>query len=86
MSELPELVEFLRRELARAESSSVELIETHISWVFLTERFAYKLKKPVVFDFLDFRTPELRRAACSDELRLNRRLAEDVYLAVLPIT
>ena len=66
-------------------TSSVELIETHISWVFLTERYVYKLKKPVHFDFLDFRTCEQRRRACWDELRLNRRLAEDVYLNVLPI-
>ena len=66
--------------------SNVEVIETHISWVFLTERFAYKLKKPVRFDFLDFSTPELRRRACQRELTLNRRLAGNVYLDVLPIT
>lgn len=66
--------------------SSVEMIETHISWVFLTDRHAYKLKKPVRFEFLDFTTPALRRRACLAELELNRRLAPDVYLAVLPIT
>lgn len=66
--------------------SSVQVIETHISWVFLTDRYAYKLKKPVQFEFLDFSTPELRRSACLDEVRLNKRRAPDVYLAALPIT
>jgi aminoglycoside phosphotransferase family enzyme/predicted kinase len=65
---------------------SVQVIETHISWVFLTDRYAYKLKKPVRFEFLDFSKAELRRRACQDELRLNRRLAPDVYVDVLPIT
>jgi aminoglycoside phosphotransferase family enzyme/predicted kinase len=64
----------------------VQTIETHISWVFLAGRFAYKLKKPLRFEFLNFSTPELRRQACVDEVRLNRRLAPDVYLASLPIT
>ena len=65
---------------------SVQVIETHISWVFLTDRYAYKLKKPVRFEFLDFSTAELRHRACQEELRLNRRLASDVYVDVLPIT
>jgi aminoglycoside phosphotransferase family enzyme/predicted kinase len=65
---------------------SVEVTETHISWVFLTDRYAYKLKKPVRFEFLDFSTPALRHRACLEEIRINRRLAADVYLAVLPIT
>jgi aminoglycoside phosphotransferase family enzyme/predicted kinase len=64
----------------------VECIETHISWVFLTDRMAYKLKKPVRFDFLDFSTSERRHEACEQEVRLNRRLAPHVYLAVVPIT
>jgi aminoglycoside phosphotransferase family enzyme/predicted kinase len=66
--------------------SSVETVETHISWVFLTDRFAYKLKKPVCFEFVDFSTLESRHRACLEEVRLNRRLAGDVYLGVLPIT
>ncbi len=64
----------------------VEQIETHISRVFLTDGYAYKLKKPVKFDFLDFSTPELRHVVCNQELRLNRRMTSDVYLNVLPIT
>jgi aminoglycoside phosphotransferase family enzyme/predicted kinase len=51
----------------------------------LTDAFAYKLKKPVKYDFLDFSTVELRHQACLEEVRLNRRLAPDVYLGVLPI-
>lgn len=63
----------------------VHLVETHISWVFLTDRHAYKLKKPVRFDFLDFSTPERRRQACEEEVRLNRRLAGNVYLGVVAL-
>lgn len=65
---------------------SVELVETHISRVFLTPQYAYKLKKPVQFEFLDFSTVERRHHACCQELRLNRRLAPDVYLDIIPIT
>lgn len=65
---------------------SVESVETHISRVFLTDRYVYKLKKPVKFDFLDYSTPQLRHEACMDEVRLNRRLAPGVYLGVLPVT
>jgi len=64
----------------------VELIETHISWVLLAGDYAYKLKKPVSLGFLDFGTPEARRYYCEEELRLNRRTAPDLYLAVVPIT
>jgi aminoglycoside phosphotransferase family enzyme len=63
----------------------VEFIETHISSVFLTDRFAYKLKKPVKFEFVDFSTLEARRAACRAEVDLNRRLTTDVYLGVIPV-
>lgn len=63
----------------------VEHLETHISHVFLAGDYAYKLKKPVDFGFLDFTTLEKRRAACTEEVRLNRRLAPDIYLDVVPI-
>jgi hypothetical protein len=63
----------------------LRVIETHISWVVLTGPFAYKIKKPVHFDFLDAATLERRRALCDEELRLNRRLAPDLYIEVLPI-
>lgn len=65
--------------------SKVTLIETHISCVLLTGRFAYKIKKPVNFGFVDFSTLEQRRLCCLDELRLNRRLAPELYLAVVAI-
>ena len=63
----------------------IRLIETHISWVLLTGRFAYKLKKPLKLPFLDFSTRARRKHFCAEELRLNRRLAADLYLAVVPI-
>jgi hypothetical protein len=63
----------------------VELIETHISWVFLAGDYAYKVKKPVALGFLDFSTLEARRFYCEEELRLNRRTAPGLYLAVVPI-
>ena len=61
-------------------ATGLELIETHISWVFLGERDVFKVKRPVDFGFLDFRTLEARQQACEAELRLNRRLAQDVYI------
>jgi uncharacterized protein len=60
--------------------------ETHMSWVFLAGAHVYKLKKPVHFPYLDFSTLERREAACRAELRLNRRLAPDIYLGVVPLT
>jgi len=80
---------FIRALLAPAAyphpAESVELIETHISWVLLAGDFAYKLKKPVDFGFLDFSTLDKRRFYCEEEWRLNRRLAPDIYLEVLPL-
>ena len=64
----------------------VELIETHFSCVFLTDSYAYKLKKPVRGAGFDLRTPEARRLNAVTELRLNRRLASDVYQAIVPLT
>jgi len=68
------------------EGGPVERCETHISLVFLTAGFAYKLMKPVDFGFLDFSTRESRYFDCWSEVCLNRRLAPDVYLDVVPIT
>ena len=65
--------------------SSIELHETHISWVVLTGPFAYKIKKPVNLGFVDFTSLSRRQFFCEEELRLNRRLAADLYLDVLPI-
>jgi hypothetical protein len=63
----------------------VELVQTHISYVFLTDRYVYKIKKPVNFGFLDFTTLEKRKYYCEQELKLNRRLSPDVYIGVLPV-
>jgi uncharacterized protein len=63
----------------------IQLLQTHISYVFLTGEYAYKVKKPVNFGFLDFTTLEKRCYFCHEELRLNRRLSPDLYLTVLPI-
>lgn len=64
----------------------VQRIETHISQVFVAGRLVYKLKKPVKYDFLDFSTLEARERACGDEIRLNRRLAPQVYQRVVPVS
>jgi aminoglycoside phosphotransferase family enzyme len=67
-------------------TGTVELIQTHISWVFLTADFAYKVKKPVDLDFLNFTTLRRRHHYLQEELILNRRLCPEIYLEVLPIT
>ncbi|HTQ95834.1 MAG TPA: hypothetical protein VMH89_03460, partial [Candidatus Acidoferrum sp.] len=76
--------------LSRPESyphpvQTVEVCQTHISVVFLAGEFAYKLKRPVRFDFLDFSTVDRREQACREEVSLNRRLAPEIYLGVVPI-
>jgi aminoglycoside phosphotransferase family enzyme/predicted kinase len=65
---------------------SVEIIQTHISFVALTGQYAYKVKKPVDYGFLDFSTIEKRKYFCQEELRLNKRLCPNIYIDVLPIT
>ena len=64
----------------------LRLVETHISWVFLTGDYAYKVKKPLDLGFLDFSTLEKRAHCCREELRLNRRLAPSLYLDVVALT
>lgn len=74
---------FLRRPQSYPEQpASVEVIETHLSWVFLTPTRVYKLKKPLRYDYLDFSTLAARRHNCEEEVRLNRMLAPSVYLGV----
>jgi aminoglycoside phosphotransferase family enzyme len=83
---LEEKVAFLRRPGAYSEATAgVEVRETHMSWVFLTENFAWKLKKPVRHPFLDYRSLASRQHFCAEEVRLNRRLAPQVYLGALPL-
>ena len=64
---------------------SVQIRQTHLSVVCLAGDFAYKLKKPVRFPFVDFSTPELREHFCHEEVRLNQRLCPDIYLDVVPL-
>src|SRR5690606_31218468 len=63
-----------------------QVLQTHISWVILAGDYAYKIKKPMNFGFLDFSTLAQRKHFCEEEVRLNRRLAADLYLGVVPIT
>ncbi|MVW76617.1 bifunctional aminoglycoside phosphotransferase/ATP-binding protein [Pseudomonas xionganensis] len=63
-----------------------QVIETHISWVILTGPYAYKIKKPMNFGFLDFTSLADRKHFCEEELRLNQRLTQGLYLEVLPIS
>jgi uncharacterized protein len=65
--------------------ATVDVRETHMSWLFLTGSLVYKLKKPLRRPFLDFSTLERRRVNCETELRLNRRLADGVYVRTLPL-
>ena len=86
-----EQVRSLLDDLRRPEAypaprpTSVTQVTTHISWVFLTDREVWKLKRPVDYGFVDYTTLEQRRRCCEDEVRLNRRLAPDVYLGVVPV-
>lgn len=83
---LAEKVAFLSLPAAYPNATMrVEVVETHMSWVFLTELFAHKLKKPVRYEFLDFRSLEARRRNCQEEVRLNRRLAPKVYIGAVPL-
>ncbi len=83
---LPRLILALRR-WARQEygRETVELLETHISWVLLAGRYAYKIKKPVVLPFVDYGSLEARRLFCEKELSLNSRYAPELYLETVPI-
>ena len=79
-------VRFLSNPCSYAEHpTKIEVIETHYSWVFLTDRNAYKLKKPLRTELFDLRSVEARRQNALAELRLNRRLACDVYLGIVPV-
>jgi len=73
------------RELYDHDIDEFEVIETHISWVLLTGQYAYKIKKPVNFGFLNFSSLESRRHYCYEELALNQRFAPDIYLDVVSI-
>ena len=84
---LDDKVAFLRSAAIYPDATSkVEVIETHMSWVFLLDRHVYKLKKPVCYELLDFRSLPARLYYCQEEVRLNLRLAPEVYLGLVPLT
>jgi aminoglycoside phosphotransferase family enzyme/predicted kinase len=84
---LPPLISALARGACFDHpTDSVVVLETHISYVLLTGPYAYKIKKPVSLPFLDFSTLDFRKHYCDEELRINRRLASELYLGVVPIT
>ena len=85
--QLPPLIQALHNPACYGHpAQDIRVVETHISWVLLTGPYAYKIKKPVNFGFLDFSTLEKRRFYCEEELRLNRRLAPQLYLDLVRIT
>ena len=84
--QLPDFVNFLLKPNAYDPvSEAVNLVQTHISYVFITDAFAYKFKKPVDFGFLDFSTPAKRHQYCQQELILNRRLCPSIYLDLVAL-
>ena len=84
--DLPRLIDGLSRPAAYPHpAADVRVIQTHISVVFLAGVFAYKLHKPVQLGFVDLSTLDRRLHDCQEEVRLNRRLAPDVYLDVVGV-
>jgi len=79
------LKSLLKPEAYPEPTNSVRLMQTHVSFLFLTDNFVYKIKKPVDFGFLNFTTIDSRRFYCNEEVRLNRRLCPDTYLGVLEV-
>lgn len=81
-----ELIAFLESPFSYPQRpAEVRLLQTHISWVFIASPFVFKVKKLVNLGFLDFSTLEKRHYFCQREVELNRRLAPEIYLGVLPI-
>jgi len=79
------LKSLLKPEVYPEPTSSVRLLQTHVSFLFITDNFVYKIKKPVDFGFLNFTTIDRRRFYCNEEVRLNRRLCPDTYLGVVAL-
>ncbi|MEL7476170.1 MAG: adenylyl-sulfate kinase, partial [Cyanobacteria bacterium J06555_12] len=87
-SALPALVQQMLEPAfyPHAVQEPIQLLQTHISYVLLTGEFAYKVKKPMDFGFLDFTTLDKRQFFIQEELRLNQRGAAELYLEALPIS
>ena len=84
---MPDIIDSLKPSLCHLHGvSQIQVIETHISWILLTGKIVYKVKKPVDLGFVDFTTLEKRKFYCFEELRLNKRLAPELYIDVAAIT
>lgn len=80
------VIKSLLEEKAYPEpTAGVRLVETHVSFIFMTDRFVYKVKKAVNYGFLDFTTLDRRRFYCEEEVRLNSRLCPEIYLGVVEL-
>lgn len=86
MTQFTMIDELSRPEAYEHAPQAVQMLQTHISWVFLAGELVYKVKKPVNFGFLDFTDLSQRKWFCEEEIRLNRRLSPDIYLGVVPVT
>ncbi len=80
-----QILQLLRFGEFPSPCENASLVETHISWVILCNKYAYKIKKPIKYDFLDFSTLSLRKRYCLRELELNQRLTKGIYLDVKAI-
>ena len=86
MSSETKVARLHERDVWPERTHRVDVVETHLSWVFLTTRHAWKLKKPGRYNAVDLRSVAARKRNCETELRLNRRLSPSVYLGVVPLT
>jgi aminoglycoside phosphotransferase family enzyme len=77
--------ELITKESLSFPTKEFKVLQTHISYIFITDEIVYKIKKPVNFGFLDFTTLEKRRFYCEREVELNKRLCPDIYLGVVPV-
>jgi uncharacterized protein len=87
-TEMPDLIQEMLQPgfYPHPVKAPIQLMQTHVSYVFLTGDYAYKVKKPVNFGFLNFSTLEARQHFCLEEITMNRQNAPEIYLDVLPIT
>ncbi len=83
--QLEQIHEIINRKSLPGMGDNNQLIETHISWLILSDKFVYKIKRPVKFSFLDYSDIEKRAFYCQREIFLNRRLAPRIYLDVIPV-
>ena len=86
MNDMPLIKAMMRPDTYPHPVAAITRLETHISWIFLSGEFAYKIKKPVDLGFLDFSTLAKRKHYCQQELELNQRLAPEIYLGLVSLS